>query len=137
MNCMLHKILYKIKSLVSSVVSTVVWSSIIFLLVAVKSTHAATNCGGTGGGLQNPLRSICSFEDFVELLLQAVIRIGLPIAVLFIVYAGFLFVTAQGNVTKLEEAKRTFLYTIIGVTIFLGSWALALIVKNTISLLTG
>jgi len=97
----------------------------------------AAGCGSSGGGLSNPLRNICSFEDFVALLLQAVINIGLPIAVLFIVYSGFLFVTAQGNETKLQKAKDTFFYTIIGVTVFLGSWALALIVKSTIKLLTG
>lgn len=91
----------------------------------------------TGGGLRNPLQNICSFEDFVELLLQAVIRIGLPIAVLFIVYSGFLFVTAQGDTTKLQKAKDTFFWTVVGVAVFLGSWTLALIVKNTINILTG
>jgi len=102
----------------------------------VPVSHAARNCGGSGGGLSNPLRNICSFEDFVELLLQAVINIGLPIAALFIVYSGLLFVTAQGSEAKIQKAKDVFFYTVIGVTIFLGSWALALIVKNTIGLLT-
>lgn len=108
----------------------------VFFIGTTSVTHAATGCA-TGGGLANPLKNICSFEDFVALLLKAVIDIGLPIAVLFIVYSGFLFVTAQGSETKLQKAKDTFFYTIIGVTIFLGSWALALIVKNTIKLLTG
>ena len=97
----------------------------------------SSGCGGASGGLRNPLKNICSFEDFVALLLKAVINIGLPIAVLFIVYSGFLFVTAQGSEDKIKKAKDTFFYTVIGVTIFLGSWALALIVKNTIKLLTG
>ena len=119
-----------------------------FFVVTVPVAHAAPvvprlfGTGGSGGcsnggGLSNPLRNICSFEDFVELLLQAVISIGLPIAVLFIVYSGFLFVTAQGSETKIQKAKDVFFYTVIGVTIFLGSWALALIVKNTIGLITG
>ncbi|HEC32701.1 MAG TPA: hypothetical protein ENI63_00385 [Candidatus Kaiserbacteria bacterium] len=109
---------------------------IIFFTTTVSVAYAAGGCS-TGGGLSNPLKNICNFGDFVALLLKAVIDIGLPIAVLFIVYSGFLFVTAQGNVTKIDEAKKTFFYTIIGVTIFLGSWALALIVENTIKLLTG
>lgn len=92
---------------------------------------------GSGTGLQNPLRNICTFEDFVALLLQAVIRIGLPIAVLFIVYSGLLFVTAQGNDEKLTKAKNVFFYTILGTTIFLGSWVLAKIIETTIRLITG
>lgn len=110
-----------------------------FLFVTVPFVYAQSSSTGCGsdGGLSNPLRNICSLEDFVELLLEGVIRIGLPIAVLFIVYSGFLFVMAQGNVNKLDEAKRTFLYTVIGVAIFLGSWTLAMIVKETIKLLTG
>ena len=102
---------------------------IYFFIVAVPAVYAQ--------GLENPLRRINSFEEFVKLLLQAVINIGLPIAVLFIVYAGFLFVIAQGDTTKLQKAKDTFFWTIVGVTVFLGSWALAVIVENTIILLTG
>lgn len=109
---------------------------VLFFIITIPYAQASGGCS-SGGGLKNPLKNICNFEDFVALLLKAVIDIGLPIAVLFIVYSGFLFVTAQGNVTKIEEAKKTFFYTVIGVTIFLGSWALALIVESTIKLLSG
>ena len=108
-----------------------------FILLFSYSFVYAADCGSSGGGLSNPLQNICSFEDFVALLLKAVVNIGLPIAVLFIVYSGFLFVTARGSVDGIKKAKEVFFYTIIGVTIFLGSWAIALIVKNTIKLLTG
>jgi hypothetical protein len=110
-----------------------------FLFALIPFVYAQGSSSGCGSdeGLSNPLQNICSFGDFVELLLQGVIRIGLPIAVLFIVYSGFLFVTAQGSVTKLDEAKKTFLWTVVGVAIFLGSWTLAMIVKETIVLLTG
>lgn len=112
-----------------------------YVIVGASAVSAATATGGSGGlsggGLYNPLKNINSFEQFVAVLLQAVVYIGLPIAVLFIVYAGFLFATAQGSEDKLKKAKSTFYWTIIGVTIFLGSWTLALIVKNTIKLITG
>ncbi|MCW9054665.1 MAG: hypothetical protein OQJ98_01625 [Candidatus Pacebacteria bacterium] len=88
-------------------------------------------------GLKNPLRNINNFEDFVELLLEAVIRIGLPIAALFIVYSGLLFVTAQGSEDKIKKAKDVFFYTIVGVAVFLGSWTLAKVIQSTIKLLTG
>ncbi len=118
----------------------------LYLFVAVTTLfflsdipHAFAQSGGcdSGTGLRNPLNNICSFEDFVELLLEAVVRIGLPIAVLFIVYSGFLFATAQGNEEKIKKAKQAFFYTVIGITIFLGAWALAVIIGNTIQLLAG
>lgn len=117
------------------------WTGIVFLFVTVPLVHAQVTAGPCPGevlgGLRNPLRNICGFEEFVRLLLQAVIAIGTPIAVLFIVYSGFLFVTAQGSEDKLKKAKDTFFYTIIGVAIFLSSWALATIVQNTIISITG
>ena len=88
-------------------------------------------------GLKNPLSGIKNFEEFVSELLRAVIFIGFPIVVLFIVYSGFLFITAQGNEEKIKTAKNTFYYTIIGVAIFLGSWVLAKLVESTIHLITG
>ncbi len=114
-------------------IQKILTTSVFFFMVTIPVAYAAVQ----GGGLQNPLRGINNFEEFVELLLKAVINIGFPIAVLFIVYAGFLFVTAQGDTTKIQKAKDTFFYTIIGVALFLGSWTLAIIVKNTIKLITG
>ncbi|OGG54685.1 hypothetical protein A3D62_03290 [Candidatus Kaiserbacteria bacterium RIFCSPHIGHO2_02_FULL_49_11] len=115
-----------------------------FLFVGIVTVSAATGTfggsssgGSGGGGLRNPLKNINSFEAFVAALLKAAIYIGLPIAVLFIVYSGFLFITAQGNDKKLTDAKTTFYWTVIGVAIFLGSWALAKIIESTVRLITG
>jgi hypothetical protein len=100
----------------------------LFLFSFVIEVHAQNS-------LQNPLTNIRSFEDFVAVLLKAVITIGFPILILFIVYSGFLFVTAQGNEKKLETAKSTFYWTIVGAAIFLGSWTLALLIQNTVRLI--
>lgn len=88
-------------------------------------------------GLQNPLRNINNFEQFVSVLLEAVIKIGLPIAAIFIVYSGLLFVTAQGSEDKIKKAKDVFFYTVVGIAIFLGSWTLAKVIQSTVKLLTG
>ena len=48
-----------------------------------------------------------------------------------IVYSGLLFILAQGNDTKLKDAKRIFLYTIIGGVILLGAGAISEVVCNT------
>jgi hypothetical protein len=56
-----------------------------------------------------------------------------PIIVLMIIYAGFLFVTAQGDPQKLSKAKKAFLWAIIGAVIILGARLLAAAIAQTIS----
>ena len=97
-----------------------------------------TSVGGSsvGGGVatvQNPLGGINSFCGLIKAILGAVIQIGIPIAVLFIVFAGFKFVLARGNAGKLEEARKNLMYTLIGIGIFLGAWLIAVVIANTVN----
>ena len=79
--------------------------------------------------------TIVSFLNFI--LNNIVLPIGAVIAVLFLVYAGFLFVTARGNETQLEHAKATLLWTIIGIAILFGSTVIANGIQNTICQIAG
>ena len=65
-------------------------------------------------------------------ILNGAIKIGIPIIALAIIYSGFLFVSAQGNPEKLDGAKRTLLYTLIGAAILLGSWTIAQLIQSTV-----
>ena len=89
--------------------------------------------GGSSGSrtIQNPLR-VNSIAEFISALLRAVIAIGIPIAILFIVLAGFKFIAAQGSPDKLSEARTNFLYVVIGIAIFIGASALAELIMATI-----
>jgi beta-lactamase regulating signal transducer with metallopeptidase domain len=89
--------------------------------------------GASSNSVQNPLGGINSFCGLIKAILSAVIAIGIPIAVLFIVYAGFKFVLAMGNPGKLAEARQNLMYTLIGIGIFLGAWLLALVIANTVN----
>ncbi len=82
--------------------------------------------------LQNPLNNISSFGELISAILDIVMMIGFPVAVLAIMYSGFLFVTAQGNSEKLESAKNALLWTIVGTAILLGSWVLSMGISSTI-----
>lgn len=83
------------------------------------------------GKFENPLQ-FTDLQSFLLAVLNSAIYILFPILVLMIVYTGFLFVTAQGNAQKLEEAKRALLWTIIGSLIVLGSYAFAIALKATV-----
>lgn len=88
-----------------------------------------TSC--PAGTICNPISSK-TINDFIQTILIGVIKIGIPIVALAIIYSGFLFVAARGNSEKLEEAKRALLYSVIGAAILLGSWALAQLINSTI-----
>ena len=92
--------------------------------------------GQTFYEVKNPLGAN-SFCGLIKNLLQAAIAIGIPVAVLFIVYAGFKFVLAQGKPEELKKARQNFLWTLIGIAIFLGAWLLANVVANTVNQLGG
>ncbi|MFM2357378.1 MAG: hypothetical protein RJA61_115 [Candidatus Parcubacteria bacterium] len=93
----------------------------------------------SGASIENPLKGgINSVYDLVEFIVNNIILpFGSVIMVLMIIFAGFQFVVAQGNPKKIEDAKTTLLYAVIGSAILLGSWAIAEIIQNTVTSITG
>ncbi len=84
------------------------------------------------GFLPNPLCSQ-TFADLIANIAKIVAEIGLPIAAIAIIYAGFLFVTAGGNEEKVTKARKTFYWTILGTALLLGAWAIAEAIKSFIT----
>lgn len=87
--------------------------------------------------LVNPLGDTKSLPEMIEGLLRVVLTIGIPVVALAIIYAGFQFVAAQGNPQKLQEARRTLLYVIIGATILLAAYVIAEAIVGTINAIRG
>ncbi len=110
----------------------------ILVLTVAVAAHAQSTCGSgsTSGTLCSP-SSYTSFQSFLSAVFTALVKISLPIITVFIVYSGFLFVTAQGNKTKLEVAKRNFLFVIIGALLILAAWILAQIIAGTLLQVVG
>ncbi len=102
-------------------------------VVYVLPFAAQAGCNSANGAcLDNPLNvgSICGL---LQAILTALLTIGTPVAVLFLVYAGFKFVVARGNAEKLGEAKNNLLYVVIGIALFIGAWLLGEIIANTLN----
>lgn len=134
------------KLIKKTIFSTIVCLLALPLLV-LAANNTSTNAGGnnsssnTGVGnilIENPLKGgVNNLYDFLSLIVNDIILpIGGVIAVLFIIYAGFMLVTARGDETKLKNAKRAFTYAAIGTLILLGSWAIAEALKGTITQIT-
>lgn len=89
-------------------------------------------------GITNPLDpQYSTLPDFLNRLLDILIMLSIPIVVVAVIYAGFLFVTAGENATKLSNAKKILLWTLIGALIILGAKVIAAVVAGTVGEFTG
>ena len=68
-------------------------------------------------------------------ILDFLIQIGGIAVILMLVYVGYLFVIAQGNETKITDARNALLWTVIGALILLGSKAISLGIEQTVKAL--
>ena len=93
------------------------------------STQTQGQNGTTGGSFQNPISSE-TLPDLVKKIANVVASVGIPLIAIFIIYAGFLFVTSQGDPKKLETAKTTLTYAVIGGIVIIGAYAIATAIVN-------
>ncbi len=83
--------------------------------------------------IDNPIgEKINDIPALIKVALEFVVKIGGPVIVFFIVYSGFLFISAQGNKDKMKKAKDTLLYVIIGAVIVLGAFVISKIITGTV-----
>jgi hypothetical protein len=78
----------------------------------------------------NPIKA----EDIMGLIraiVDFILKIGAAVVIIFVIYAGFQFVTAQGNEDKISKAKTAFFWTIVGALIILGAYTLSGIICQT------
>lgn len=83
--------------------------------------------------ITNPLSGISDIPSLILTIVNAIKTIGYYVVVVFIIYSGFLFVKARGDEKGLQEAKKAFLYTVIGAAILLGASILSEVINNTVN----
>jgi len=80
----------------------------------------------------NPLK-VNTIQDAIKLFVNAIVRIAIPIIVIFFIWSGLMFVFARGNPDKIREAKNMFFYTIIGTLLILGAWTITNAIVGTVN----
>ncbi len=85
----------------------------------------------SGKKLENPV-NFDSLRELITAILDVIVQIGVPIAAVFLIYSGYLFVSARGDVGKIEDAKSIFLWTLVGIAVLLGASVLANLIDSTI-----
>ena len=81
---------------------------------------------------QKPNQGPATTGGAIDLIIGLALRAAFIIAVLAIMYSGFLFVKAQGSDDEITHAKTVFWNTIIGVALIFGASGLVKIIQVTI-----
>lgn len=81
--------------------------------------------------LSDPVQK--TIPQIFEAILDIIMVFAIPIIVFFIVWAGFLYVTATGNPEKIKKAHNALLYALIGGLIVLGANVILAVITNTIN----
>ena len=92
--------------------------------------------GGDSGTLKNPIEAD-TFEQFITAVLRVAIQILWPFVVLAFIYAGFMFVRAQGNPEEIQHAKTAMIYSVIGAFILFAAYGFTKIIESTVKNVTG
>lgn len=98
--------------------------------------HATATSQTTTGTvkLENPLgNNVRSIPDFFYLVINFVYSLSYAVIAGFLLVSGFKFVMAQGKPDALDDAKRTFKYTIIGAIILIGANVATEVVRSVIN----
>ena len=70
--------------------------------------------------LDNPLKSD-NFKDLVEAIIRVLFYIAISIAPIMFIVAGFYYLTAAGDIEKINTAKKIILYTLIGLVVIISA----------------
>jgi len=104
------------------------------IIISLIVPFWALAAGCVSGTYCNPITyaGITTIPQFLLALVDLVFLIGVPIIVIFIIYSGFLFVTAGDNESQIAKAKFVFTWTLVGALILLGAKAIAAAIQATV-----
>lgn len=96
-------------------------------------TYTLTAYGACSAGkLCNPLQ-VETITEFLVAIIDILLIFALPVVIFFIIYSGYLFVTAGGDSGQIEKARGSLTWAIIGGVIILGAKLIITVVQNTVS----
>ncbi len=111
----------------------------VFMYASVSGNNPPPADAGFDVHITNPLDP--SIGNDLPSLVSAVLNkivlpLGAVVAVAYIIYAGFTFVTAQGKPAEIDKAKQRLLWALIGTGILLAAAGISTVVVNTVHCLT-
>jgi hypothetical protein len=104
-----------------------------------NGTGAGTGSGTPGGAVSfdftiKPPNQFQDITQLIDAIMGWMYKIALPLGVAAIVYAGFLYMTSQGNPTKVQEATKILKYTVLGLAIILIGTGFVSLIQSIVDL---
>jgi len=74
--------------------------------------------------LSNPLGTNYSIPELVGMIIKYILGLVGTLSLLMFIWAGFMWLTAQGNPDKVKKGRDTMLWAIVGLIIVFSSYAI-------------
>jgi hypothetical protein len=91
--------------------------------VALAQTGTLVD-GTVGAGLPGQIGGTGSLRELVLDIINFFLGFLALLAVIMIIYGGFLYVSSQGNQEEIDQAKKILIYAVIGIIVIVISFAL-------------
>jgi heme/copper-type cytochrome/quinol oxidase subunit 2 len=115
------------KILISGMILFTLLGLMIFPVVSSATLEPPSAAGDVTTGTKPPTNSV---EQAINNIMNWFFVIILIIAVIFLLFAGFLFITAGGDPDKVNTARQNVMYAMVGV-------AVAVLARGIVSLVQG
>lgn len=103
---------------------------LIFNFAPLTYAKGLVPCGGTG----EPACTWCHLGIMADKIIDfVVLYIVIPVAVAFIIWGGFLLMTAGGSPERVKRGRDAITAAVIGIVVALGAW---LIIDTIVKMLT-
>ncbi|MCX6712960.1 MAG: hypothetical protein NTY66_01995 [Candidatus Vogelbacteria bacterium] len=115
--------------------------SILFSLVLAAIFTGGQVLAGAATGVQKPVSinnpiKANTFPALLQLILNIIIEVGLPIVIIGILLVGFKYITAQGKPAEITKAHEGFKWVMVGAAIIIGSRVIVALLQNTVTSIT-
>lgn len=85
------------------------------------------------GKIPNPLNGVTSLEQVVAIVVNVVQILLIMATVIYLLYAGLMFVTARGEAAKLTKARDALLWGMVGAALILAARVLVTTLQSTVN----
>lgn len=100
----------------------------------INSSQQGLGVNSPSGGsakLTNPITAK-TLDEFIIKIIDVLLVFAVPLIVLYIMYAGYLFVTAAGKAEQITQARTALLYALVGGVIVLGAKLIITVIEGTV-----
>ncbi len=82
-----------------------------------------------------PIQNLTPYQypsDFINAIASFLLMMAMPLSVAAVIWTGIQFLLARGNETKITNAKKTFRWTVIGLALVIGAYAIVATIREAL-----